>query len=46
MTPVSLGAAFGGGFELTSGPSPGTKVVDQPASTLSDGQKIKEKERN
>jgi RND family efflux transporter MFP subunit len=46
MTPVTLGAAFGGGFELSAGPTPGTKIVDQPAATLQDGQKIKEKEKD
>lgn len=46
MTPVTLGAALGGGFELSAGPSPGTKIVDQPLSTLQDGQKIKEKEKD
>ncbi len=46
MTPVTLGAALGGGFELSAGPSPGTKIVDQPSSTLQDGQKIKEKEKD
>jgi HlyD family secretion protein len=43
MVPVSLGAPFGGGFELLDGPSPGTKIVSDPAPTLGDGQPIKEK---
>ena len=43
MVPISLGAPFGGGFELLDGPSPGTKIVSDPAPTLGDGQPIKEK---
>jgi HlyD family secretion protein len=43
MTPVKLGPAFGTGFELVDGPPPGTRVVAQPPSDLSDGQRIKEK---
>jgi HlyD family secretion protein len=42
-TPIKVGPAFGGGFELVEGPSPGTRVVSDPPSTLSDGQHIKEK---
>jgi HlyD family secretion protein len=40
---VTLGAAFGEGFELLSGPPSGTKVVKSPPRTLADGQKIKER---
>jgi RND family efflux transporter MFP subunit len=43
MTSVSLGPAFGSGFELISGPRPGTRLVAGPASNLADGQRIKEK---
>jgi RND family efflux transporter MFP subunit len=43
MQNVSLGEAIGNGFELTEGPSPGTRLVRNPPPTLSDGQKIKEK---
>lgn len=43
MRPVTLGPAFGDGFELISGPSPGTRIVKSPSATLSDGQKVKEK---
>jgi hypothetical protein len=43
MTPVTLGPAFGNGFELVSGPQPGTKVVKQPPADLADGQQIKER---
>ena len=43
MTAVSLGPAFGSGFELVSGPRPGTRVVAGPPSNLADGQRIKEK---
>lgn len=43
MTPVTLGAAFGDGFELEQGPQPGTKVVKSPPDVLLDGNKIKER---
>lgn len=43
MTPVTLGPAFGSGFELTSGPRPGTRVVSGPQESLADGQRVKEK---
>jgi HlyD family secretion protein len=43
MVPVSLGAPFGGGFELLAGPDPGTKLVSDPPPTLADGQSIKER---
>jgi HlyD family secretion protein len=43
MANVVLGAAIGGGYELQAGPEPGTKVVTSPPSTLSSGNKIKEK---
>jgi RND family efflux transporter MFP subunit len=43
MVPVTLGKPFGDGFELTDGPSPGTKLVSQPPATLQDGQAIKER---
>ena len=45
MVPITVGPAMGSGFELTSGPPPGTKLVNQPAKELSDGQKVKEKEK-
>jgi RND family efflux transporter MFP subunit len=41
--PVTLGPAFGDGFELIEGPVPGTKVVSQPPDMLTDGQAIKER---
>jgi multidrug efflux pump subunit AcrA (membrane-fusion protein) len=41
MVTVTLGAPFGGGFELVAGPAAGTKVVKNPAPALADGQKIK-----
>jgi RND family efflux transporter MFP subunit len=44
MTPVSLGPAFAGGFELQSGPRPGTRLVKDPPDTLADGQRVKERE--
>jgi RND family efflux transporter MFP subunit len=43
MLPVTLGAPFADGFELASGPPPGTKLVSNPPPTLGDGQAIKEK---
>ena len=44
MVPVKLGPSFGRGFELVEGPRPGTRLVAAPSETLSDGQRIKEKE--
>jgi HlyD family secretion protein len=41
--PVELGEAFGSGFELLDGPPAGANVVREPDSTLSDGQKVKQK---
>ncbi len=41
MVPVKLGAPFGSGFELVSGPRPGTRVVSDPPKTLADGQPVK-----
>jgi len=43
LRPVTLGPAFGDGFELLAGPEPGTKVVKSPPDTLADGQRIKER---
>ncbi len=43
MTPVTLGPSFGSGFEVMSGPRPGTRLVASPPQTLADGQRIKEK---
>jgi HlyD family secretion protein len=43
MVPVTLGASFGGGFELVDGPSPGTKLVSDPPPNLGDGQSVKER---
>ena len=40
---MTLGKPFGDGFELTDGPSPGTKLVSAPAAALADGQAIKER---
>jgi HlyD family secretion protein len=42
-TPVTLGPAFGSGFELTRGPAPGTRIVKNPPAGLADGQPIKER---
>ena len=44
MQIVELGPVIGGGFELRSGPPPGTRIVDNPASNLRDGQRVKEKQ--
>jgi RND family efflux transporter MFP subunit len=43
ITPVTLGPAFGTGFEVQSGVSSGTKIVNNPPQGLADGQKIKER---
>jgi len=43
MVPLTLGPAFGDGFEIVDGPAPGTKIVSQPPGTLMDGQAIKER---
>jgi RND family efflux transporter MFP subunit len=40
-TPVTLGPAFGSGFELVRGPTPGTRLVKSPPADLADGQAIK-----
>ena len=42
MAPIELGPAFGSGFELQRGPSPGAQVVANPPPTLADGQRVKE----
>jgi RND family efflux transporter MFP subunit len=43
LVPISIGAPFGSGFEVTSGPPAGTKVVKNPPPQLGDGMKVKEK---
>jgi multidrug efflux pump subunit AcrA (membrane-fusion protein) len=43
VTPVTLGPAFGSGFELIKGPAAGTRLVKDPKETLADGQSIKER---
>jgi len=43
MTPVTLGPAFGNGFEVQGGVSSGTRLVNNPPQGLADGQKIKER---
>jgi hypothetical protein len=43
VVPIELGPAFGSGFELKRGPPPGTRLVKNPAETLTDGQGVKEK---
>jgi RND family efflux transporter MFP subunit len=43
ITPVTLGPAFGSGFEVQSGVSSGTRLVNNPPQGLADGQKIKER---
>lgn len=42
---VELGEPFGAGFELAQGPTPGTKLVNDPPEALADGQTIKKAER-
>ena len=44
MRPVTLGPAFADGFELITGPEPGTKIVKSPPATLGDGQQVKERD--
>jgi HlyD family secretion protein len=43
LTPVTLGPAFGTGFEVQSGVTSGTRLVNTPPPGLADGQKIKER---
>lgn len=43
--PVLLGPPLGSGFELLKGPSAGTRVVRDPSPQITDGQRIKEKDR-
>ncbi|HEX2871339.1 MAG TPA: efflux RND transporter periplasmic adaptor subunit [Polyangiaceae bacterium] len=43
ITPVTLGPAFGNGFEVQSGVSSGVKLVSSPPPGLADGQKVKER---
>lgn len=43
MVPVTLGPELAGGFELRSGPAPGTLLVADPPETLADGHPVKEK---
>jgi HlyD family secretion protein len=44
MTSVTLGPAFGTGFEVLSGVIAGTRIVSSPPPGLRDGQRIKEKD--
>ncbi|MDB4987469.1 MAG: family efflux transporter subunit [Myxococcaceae bacterium] len=37
---VVLGPRHGGGFELTSGPAPATRIVKNPPPNLQDGQRV------
>ncbi|HEX5656580.1 MAG TPA: efflux RND transporter periplasmic adaptor subunit [Polyangiales bacterium] len=43
MEPVTLGEKNGDAFELTEGPTAGTKVVVSPDATLQSGQRVKER---
>lgn len=43
LTPITLGPAFGNGFEVQGGVSSGTRLVNNPPAGLADGQKIKER---
>jgi hypothetical protein len=43
LTPVSVGPAFGSGFELLKGPGAGTRLVKDPPPTLADGHSVKER---
>lgn len=40
---VQVGPQVGSDYELTQGPSAGTRVVSQPPATLQDGQSVKER---
>lgn len=42
--PIAVGQSLEAGFELTSGPAPGTKIVKNPPATLQDGGPIREKQ--
>jgi HlyD family secretion protein len=42
MQSIEIGEEIGTGYELLSGPGPGTKVVRGPSEDLRDGQKVKE----
>jgi len=44
MMPIQLGAPYGTGFEVQSGPGAGTRVVANPPGELTDGQRVKEKQ--
>jgi HlyD family secretion protein len=43
VVPVTLGPEFGRGFELVQGPGAGTRVIQNPAPELGDGQRVKER---
>ncbi|MBK8937335.1 MAG: efflux RND transporter periplasmic adaptor subunit [Polyangiaceae bacterium] len=43
LVPVKIGEVVGAGFVLESGPPPGTRIVNEPAQSLRDGQPVKEK---
>lgn len=45
MVPIKVGGAAPGGLELLDGPAPGTRLVSTPSAELTDGQKIKEKDK-
>jgi HlyD family secretion protein len=40
---VTLGAPVGDGFELLSGPPPGTRIIRSPQPSLADGKTLKER---
>lgn len=42
IVPVRVGGTLGSSVELLDGPPPGTKIVNKPAPTLEDGQRVKE----
>jgi RND family efflux transporter MFP subunit len=45
MVSVALGPEVGRGFELRSGPGPGTVLIANPPDTLADGQPVKERSK-
>ena len=45
MIPVKVGGSVGSAVELLDGPPQGTKVVSNPTSEMTDGQRIKETDK-
>lgn len=45
LVPVALGPELAGGWELVSGPAPGTVLIANPPPTLADGHPVKERSK-